>query len=206
MFASMFLFSFAMSITPGPVNTVILSTSLNHGLKRSLPYISGATIGFTLLLIFMAFGLQSLLTQFPVVLKILAVCGTLFVCYIGIKIILSAANISISSVPVEQMIIPNFKDGFLLQWLNPKLQWLNPKAWLACVSGITMFTSIENPQSLPIFIVIYFFTCYACLLFWGFCGDKFSVVLNQGNRLKYFNILMGAFLILSALLILIDFF
>ncbi|HBY5501700.1 TPA: LysE family translocator, partial [Klebsiella pneumoniae] len=28
----MFLFSFAMSITPGPVNTVILSTSLNHGL------------------------------------------------------------------------------------------------------------------------------------------------------------------------------
>ncbi|EXV31205.1 putative membrane protein [Acinetobacter baumannii 24975_5] len=52
MFASMFLFSFAMSITPGPVNTVILSTSLNHGLKRSLPYISGATIGFTLLLIF----------------------------------------------------------------------------------------------------------------------------------------------------------
>ncbi|OON26275.1 lysine transporter LysE [Acinetobacter pittii] len=186
MFASMFLFSFAMSITPGPVNTVILSISLNHGLKRSLPYISGATIGFTLLLIFMAFGLQSLLTQFPVVLKILAVCGTLFVCYIGIKIILSAANISISSVPVEQMIIPNFKDGFLLQWLNPK-------AWLACVSGITMFTSIENPQALPVFIVIYFFTCYVCLFFWGFCGDKFSVVLNQGNRLKYFNILMGAF-------------
>ncbi|MDB9689929.1 LysE family translocator, partial [Acinetobacter baumannii] len=185
MFASMFLFSFAMSITPGPVNTVILSTSLNHGLKRSLPYISGATIGFTLLLIFMAFGLQSVLTQFPVVLKILAVCGTLFVCYIGIKIILSAANISISSAPVEHMLIPNFKDGFLLQWLNPK-------AWLACVSGITMFTSIENPQSLPIFIIIYFFTCYACLFFWGLCGDKFSVVLNQGNRLKYFNILMGA--------------
>ena len=60
-----------MSITPGPVNTVILSTSLNHGLKRSLPYISGATIGFTLLFDFMAFGLQSVLNQFPVVLKIL---------------------------------------------------------------------------------------------------------------------------------------
>ena len=113
----------------------------------------------------MAFGLQSLLTQFPVVLKILAVCGTLFVCYIGIKIILSAANISISSVPVEQMIIPNFKDGFLLQWLNPK-------AWLACVSGITMFTSIENPQSLPIFIVIYFSLATHVCSFGG------SVVIN----------------------------
>lgn len=187
-----------MSITPGPVNTVILSTSLNHGLKRSLPYISGATIGFTLLLIFMAFGLQSVLTQFPVVLKNSCSMWNALCLLYRHKIILSAANISISSAPVEHMLIPNFKDGFLLQWLNPK-------AWLACVSGITMFTSIENPQSLPIFIIIYFFTCYACLFFWGLCGDKFSVVLNQGNRLKYFNILMGAFLILSALLILIDF-
>ena len=58
-----------MSITPGPVNTVILSTSLNHGLKRSLPYISGATIGFTLLFDF--YGFQSVLNQFPVVLKFL---------------------------------------------------------------------------------------------------------------------------------------
>lgn len=124
MFASMFLFSFAMSITPGPVNTVILSTSLNHGLKRSLPYISGATIGFTLLLIFMAFGLQSVLTQFPVVLKILAVCGTLFVCYIGIKIILSAANISISSAPVEHMLIPNFKMVSYYSGLTQKHGWL----------------------------------------------------------------------------------
>jgi len=81
MFASMFLFSFAMSITPGPVNTVILSTSLNHGLKRSLPYISGATIGFTLLLIFMAFGLQSLLTQFPVVLKIRSLWNAICLLY-----------------------------------------------------------------------------------------------------------------------------
>ncbi len=167
MFASMFLFSFAMSITPGPVNTVILSTSLNHGLKRSLPYISGATIGFTLLFDFYGLWSSKCINSISSCLKNFAVCGTLFVCYIGIKIILSAANISISSAPVGHMLIPNFKDGFLLQWLNPK-------AWLACVSGITMFTSIENPQSLPIFIIIYFFTCYACLFFGDYVAINFQ--------------------------------
>ena len=70
MFASMFLF-FAMSITPGPVNTVILSTSLNHGLKRSLPIFQVPPLALPYFLIFMAFGLQSVLNQFPVVLKIL---------------------------------------------------------------------------------------------------------------------------------------
>ena len=146
-----------MSITPGPVNTVILSTSLNHGLKDHFLYFR---CHHWLYLTFDFYGLwpSKCIKSISSCLKILAVCGTLFVCYIGIKIILSAANISISSAPVEHMLIPNFKDGFLLQWLNPK-------AWLACVSGITMFTSIENPQSLPIFIIIYFFTCYACLFF-----------------------------------------
>ncbi len=113
----------------------------------------------------MAFGLQSVLTQFPVVLKILAICGTLFVCYIGIKIILSAANISISSDPVEQIIIPNFKDGFLLQWLNPK-------AWLACVSGITMFTSIENRRRCR-FLSLFIFSPVMCV-----CSFGDSVVIN----------------------------
>ncbi len=120
MFASMFLFSFAMSITPGPVNTVILSTSLNHGLKRSVPYISGATIGFTLLLIFMAFGLQSVLTQFPVVLKILAICGTLFVCYIGIKIILSAANFLFQVILSNRSLFPILKMGSCYSGLTLK--------------------------------------------------------------------------------------
>ncbi|MDQ9758614.1 LysE family translocator, partial [Acinetobacter baumannii] len=66
----------------------------------------------------------------------------------------------------------------------------------ACVSGISMFSIIENPLSLPIFIIIYFFQCYAFLFFWGLFVDNFSVVLNHGNRLKYFNILICDLLIL----------
>lgn len=64
------------------------------------------------------------------------------------KIILSAANISISSAPVEHMLIPNFKDGFLLQWLNPK-------AWLVCVSALPCLRALKTRsrcRSLLLFI------------------------------------------------------
>jgi len=197
MFMSMFLFSFAMSITPGPVNTVILSTSINYGLKRTISYISGATIGFVLLLIFIGFGLHSIFVTYPFLLKILAILGALFVSYIGYKIMFSDSKVSIADN--EEIDIPGFRDGFLLQWLNPK-------AWLACVSGTTMFSSLNGYNSLITFIGIYFVTCYICLFFWGVCGDRFALILNKGNRMKYFNILMGGFLIISAISILFEFF
>lgn len=197
MFMSMFLFSFAMSITPGPVNTVILSTSINYGLKRTISYISGATIGFVLLLIFIGFGLHSVFISYPFLLKILAILGAFFVSYIGYKIMFSYAKVSIEDN--GKINIPGFRDGFLLQWLNPK-------AWLACISGTTMFSSLNGYNSLITFIIIYFITCYICLFFWGVCGDRFALILNKGKRMKYFNMLMGGFLIISAISILFDFF
>ena len=53
---AMFSFSLAMSISPGPVNMIILSSGVNYGVKKTIPYVSGATIGFTLLLLFTGLG------------------------------------------------------------------------------------------------------------------------------------------------------
>ncbi|MCO1335598.1 hypothetical protein MO867_14765 [Microbulbifer sp. OS29] len=57
LFLAMFGFSLAMPITPGPVNMVIISSGVNHGFSRTLPFVSGATVGFTLLLSMIGFGL-----------------------------------------------------------------------------------------------------------------------------------------------------
>ena len=53
---AMFSFSLAMSISPGPVNMIILSSGVDYGVKKTFPYLSGATIGFTSLLLFVAFA------------------------------------------------------------------------------------------------------------------------------------------------------
>lgn len=181
---SMIIFSFVMSITPGPVNLIIISSGINNGFRRTNPFVLGATIGFTLLLAAIAFGLNQFIHGD--LLRIISMAGTCFILYMGYKIISSQGTLALE----EQPKAPRFYEGFLLQWLNPK-------AWLACVSGVAMFSMSQS--SLWLFIGIYFFVCYICLSFWALASHKTSALLNLKANLKYLNIFMGALLIIVAL-------
>lgn len=183
---AMFSFSLAMSITPGPVNMMIISSGVNHGFKITVPFISGATIGFTLLLILIGFGLMNIVNHFPFLLFFMEVLGASFIIYMGYKIATSRADITVKN---QEKKVPKFYEGFLLQWLNPK-------AWIACVSGVSMFVSSDT--AFLAFVLIYFTVCYASLSFWGVLGQKATIFLNTPIKLKFFNITMGSILIISA--------
>ena len=187
LFIAMCTFSLAMSISPGPVNMVIVSSGINHGLKKTMPFVSGATIGFTMLLAFIGFGFIQVLVLFPLFLKYLTVIGASFIIYLGIKVAKSGGTISVS----EEMKLATFWEGFALQWLNPK-------AWIACVSGVSLFSSVNNNAIFSTFALCYFFICYASLIFWAILGDKATVFLNNSNRLRIFNLSMGSLLICTA--------
>jgi len=58
-------FALASSITPGPVNIVALSAGAQFGLRASLRHVTGATLGFTLLLVLIGLGLHELLLRVP---------------------------------------------------------------------------------------------------------------------------------------------
>lgn len=65
--------------------------------------------------------------------------------------------------------IPTFYQGFLLQWINPK-------AWITCVSGVSIFSNAQNFNFLLIFISIYFIVCYISLFAWAIIGDRISIL------------------------------
>ena len=186
---TMISFSFVMSISPGPVNMMIITSGINNGFKRTFSFISGASIGFTLLLVVIALGLKSFLDEYPIFLEYLGYIGSFFIIYMGYKIASSKPNLELKS-SMKQL---KFYEGFLLQWLNPK-------AWAASISGVAMF-SFSN-YSLLVFISIYFVVCYLCLSFWGLFGQKATVFLNTNKKLKNFNLLMGSILILSTITLL----
>lgn len=183
LFISMVLFSLVMSITPGPVNLIILSSSANVGFQKTFGFISGSTIGFTLLLIGVALGLNQLVPSS--LMHILSLGGMVFLIYIGYKIF--NASVSFEN---NHYTIPTFKEGFFLQWLNPK-------AWFACVSGVSMFSG-EN-HLLVLFIIIYFFICYLSLSFWGIISEKIYHISFINEKITVFNKIMGSLLIVIAL-------
>lgn len=184
---AIFSFSIVMSISPGPVNMLIITSGINNGFKRTVPFISGATIGFTLLLFLIAIGLKTILSSYSNFLFYLEIFGSAFIIYMGYKIATSNSKINIENKENKTL---RFYEGFLLQWLNPK-------AWIACISGVSMF--VNNDKTLFIFVFIYFIVCYLCLSFWGILGEKITIFLNTNLRLEIFNMIMGSILIFSTL-------
>ncbi|MEJ2419018.1 MAG: LysE family translocator [Exilibacterium sp.] len=180
---TMCAFSLAMSISPGPVNMVIVSSGANHGFQRTMPFVSGATIGFTLLLLFIGLGFFQFVKSYPFFLDYLTVAGSTFIIYMGYKV-----ATSIPDIAVKDKDIPRFFEGFLLQWLNPK-------AWIACVSGVSLFSNPETHATLLTFVFLYFLICYASLAAWAILGDKATLLLGDHGRLRLFNIVMGVLLI-----------
>lgn len=131
-----------------------------------MPFVSGATIGFTLLLVLIGFGLMNILKQYPSLLKYLEIAGATFIIYMGYKIATSTLNLSTKNYNKKTL---KFYEGFFLQWLNPK-------AWIACVSGISMFVSSD--KSFVVFVIMYFIVCYLSLTFWAILGQKVTRFFN----------------------------
>ncbi|HEY4352744.1 MAG TPA: LysE family translocator [Paraburkholderia sp.] len=184
LFIAMCVFSLTMSISPGPVNMVIVSSGANHGFRRTIPFVSGATIGFTLLLVVVGFWLMQFVSAYPVFLMYLELVGAAFIVYVGYKIASASPEIS-----VEQQRTPTFIQGFLLQWLNPK-------AWIACASGAALFSGTH--ATLVAFIGVYFLICYLSLAAWAVLGDRVATVLHSRLRIRLFNLAMGGMLIATA--------
>jgi len=183
---AMFSFSLAMSISPGPVNMVIVSSGASYGVRKTFSFVSGGTIGFTSLLLFIGLGFNNVIDWYPSFLKYLAIAGSLFIVYMGYLIASSKPELVI-----KEQKVPTFMQGFLLQWLNPK-------AWIASVAGVSLFSAPNNNQVFLTFALIYFLVCYLSLFSWSVLGDKVTIFLNSQLRLKLFNLFMGGVLIVTA--------
>lgn len=166
---------------------ITLSIGANSGFRKALPFVSGATVGFTLLLFLIGIGLGKFVMKSPYFLDVISVIGTIFICYIGYMIATSDG-----SLEMKEENLPHFKHGFLLQWLNPK-------AWAACLAGVAIFSSSESNTALYTFVSIYFVICFFGIGSWAVFGDKALVFVNNPERMRWFNRIMGGTLIAVAL-------
>jgi len=187
---AMAIFSLVMSISPGPVNMITLSIGAHSGYRSAVSFVSGATIGFTLLLLLIGLGLGESVKNSPHFMNVISVFGTAFICYVGYMIYTADGG-----VDIKKESIPNFKHGFLLQWLNPK-------AWAACLAGVALFASTESIFPLLTFVAIYCFVCFLGIGSWAVLGDKALVVVRNPARMRGFNRIIGSLLIIVALFML----
>ena len=185
---------FVMYITPGPNNAMVLASGLKFGFLKSIPHISGITIGHVIQLILVCFGLGKIFVMFPVLQNILKILCSIYLLYLGYKIIGSFSKIKEdNSRPLK------FHEAALFQIVNPK-------AWTISTIAASSFLPKDGNLIISILIigVIALVICPISISPWAAFGSAIKNLVNN-NKIKVIIEYFLAFLLLiTAILIVID--
>lgn len=188
------LYAFVTSASPGPVNIVAVSSGISFGVRRTLPQVAGATLGFSLLLFAIGMGLGELLRAMPWLLALLKIAGSMFLCYLAFKLF-RAGGVTADVNLGKQ---PSFWDGLLAQWFNPK-------AWIVAVAGISTYTmpGTAYQSSVIAMTLLFLLICFPSIAAWAALGATARALLKRPQLVQGFNMLMALLLLLSVLGILL---
>lgn len=184
---ALFVFSLVGSITPGPNNVMLLASGANFGFRRTLPHMCGIWFGFLSLLTAVGFGLGALITAFPSFHLALKIGGGLYLVYLAWKIATSrgAGDNAAQARPLA------FHKAALFQWVNPK-------AWVLCVSAMALYTRPDTILlSTAIVIASFALAGFIAAPTWTGFGRALGGVLARPHRLRWFNAMMAAMLVLT---------
>jgi len=184
---SMAGFALASSISPGPVNLVALSAGARHGFSASMKHVTGATVGFCLLLLLTGFSLQELLSRWSGSMKLIQWAGVAFLFYMAFKLAVDKGDLHSSGTAAG----PSMLTGAAMQWLNPK-------AWLASVAGMGAYAASGDGSEVLRFTAIYFVICYASIATWAFAGMRLQHRLRDARRVRWVNRGLAVILVASA--------
>ncbi len=124
-----FVTMFFMAITPGPANLYAIRTGLGRLKRNVIAAVIGLNCASLIWFIACAFGLQVLLTAFPLLFQMVAVAGGLYLGWMAVKGFRSALDINNENISSSLTALPDpdkttgatFREGFMVQLLNPKV-------------------------------------------------------------------------------------
>ncbi len=190
---SMAAFALASSISPGPVNIVSLGCGARHGLRAALPHVTGATLGFILLLLLIGLGLHEVLNQWPLLTQLIRFAGVIFLLYLAYQLASDDGQLGAA----QEQKVPSALGGALMQWLNPK-------AWLACLAGMGAFVADGDVLMVWVFCLLYLVICWLSLASWAWAGASLHGLLKRTAGVRWFNRGMAALLAGCAVYLLLE--
>src|SRR5262245_38787509 len=77
--------------TPGPNNTMLMSSGLNFGFRRGLPHLWGVALGFTVMVLAVGLGLGAVFQAYPTLYTVLKYAGAAYLLYLAWQIATAGA-------------------------------------------------------------------------------------------------------------------
>ena len=188
-FLQIILFLF---ITPGPPRVVIVSHTLNYGLRRSVWTAFGDISANTCQGVLVVFVTGSLLKDNPQALSLMKWAGVLYIVYLAYDTYTAKLTLIKSKSEDLKSRLSFYRDGFLVAGLSPK----------AIIFFGTIFTSFIDFTGNYIlqFVVLmttYIILDFTTLMIYGFAAEKVSVWLKSNP--KTLNTISACVLLIIAL-------
>ena len=187
-------FYFVMYVTPGPNNAMVLTSGLKFGFLKTIPHMTGITIGHVTQLILVCLGLGKIFQVFPEIQNILKILCSIYLIYLGYKIIGSFNKIKDNdSRPLK------FYEAALFQIVNPK-------AWTISSMAASGFLSKDGNLLISILFIasVALIICPISISPWAAFGSSIKNLVKS-NKIKVIIEFFLAFLLLiTAILIVIE--
>jgi threonine/homoserine/homoserine lactone efflux protein len=165
-----------------------MSSGASFGLRATVPFLSGVSIGFPLMLLAVAVGLGGVLKVFPDITVLLKAAGTLYLLWLAWKIA-TASDLGIDAAARARPI------GFVQACL---FQWVNPKAWIIAIGGLSAYATPDRLwQVVVAFMAIFFIVCWSSTAAWAAFGVAVGRLLKSPSRIRLFNLAMALLLVAS---------
>ena len=185
---------FVMYVTPGPNNAMVLASGLKFGFNKTIPHISGITIGHVTQLILVCFGLGKIFQIFPNLQNILRVLCAIYLLYLGYKIIGSFSNIKEDeSKPLK------FYEAALFQIVNPK-------AWTISSMAASGFLPKDGSLILSVLFISFvaLLICPISITPWAAFGSAIKNLVKNNNIKVLIEYFLAFLLLITAILIVLD--
>ena len=194
LFLALISFYFVMYVTPGPNNVMVLTSGIKFGYLKTVPHMSGITIGHVLQTVLVCIGLGKIFQLFPEIQNILKIICVIYLLYLGYKIIGSFSKIKEdNSRPLK------FYEAALFQLVNPK-------AWTIS----TMVASGFLPKDEKLITAILFISITALIIcpisisVWAVFGSGIRNLVKSNKKKSFVEYFLAILLLITAILIVIE--
>ena len=186
---ALLLFATAMAFTPGPNTTLSAALAANHGLRHAMPFVWGVPVGWGALLLICSLGLGTLLQAQPLLRGALKWLGLGYMLWLAWKL----AQTHRWAQADPQRLRVSFGQGVMLQFVNVKA-WMNA---LVISAGWITVEPGDWAQRLALVLPLMMFYGMASNFTYAWVGAALRQWLAQGQRLRWFNRLLAAVLVLT---------
>lgn len=179
--------------SPGPAPLALAATGATFGVRKGMPFLAGILLGLSFAIIGAIAGLAALFSQFPNFRFICQLAGGAYILYIAYKIA-SAQPIAAQG----SQIAPSFRDGFILNLLNPKAY----AAFLAIFSQFILpFTDSH------ISYIVTGLTCLAVAAvvdtLWLMFGGLLRPVFSKPKQARVIRIIFALLMVIAVIYVLV---